>query len=514
MGHKKIAETIAEIERRFDVNAVRFGELRVWPLIRLALWQQLVHPELEIMGLANQACAKHSLISSVIEDVKKISRACKYPKGYMNKLCFHNGCLRKIVNNTQVDTVFFSRAEEHLNQIEGGFFNPFLDPLIDMIAEQHSYMKVEIDSDSGPRKRPRYKPTIFLNAIWYFVKNRINAGNGRSSRINKLENFSGLKKCVSGVRKGISINEEYFLNQVRVIKKYEGFFAEVLSIIRPKAVFLVCYYDLVRMALISACIRLQIKTVDVQHGKQGKYHGMFTHWTKVPEEGYELLPDFFWVWGEETKRNIQRWQPDGLRRNIPVVGGNLWLSQWINSNRYEEVPGKYDDFLKMVGKYNEVILYTTQPIANAFPDCLLEAMRMSPDSWIWLIRLHPRQRDKLVEIDKFLQGKGLDNYEIKISSEISLYSLLRKSDHHLTSWSSVCYEAIYFGVPTTIIHPNGATLYEEYIEKGIFSYAANGQELLMAIRRAGKKGPPTEDIPYIETDPKKALEAIEIILGA
>lgn len=513
MDVKTAAETIAEIEQQFNVNAVHYGDLRVWPLIRLALWTQLCHPEMNVMKLPNQPTARHPLIRSVIENTRKVSRICKNPKGYMNKLRFHNGRLRKIVNNTHVDMLFFSRAEEHREQFEGSFVDSILDPLIALVAEQHNCMKVQIDSDLGRKNMPHYEPTVFIDAIRYFIRKRIISKNGESSRVDKLENFIELKKCVSEVANGISINEKYFLNQVRVIKKYEGFFTEVLSIIRPKAVFLVCYYYPIAMALISACRRLGVKTLDVQHGKQGKYHGMYTHWTRMPEEGYELLPDFFWVWGEEAKRNIQRWQPVGLKRNIPVVGGNLWLSQWIHTNRYEEVYGKYDDFFKMLGKYKKIILYTAQPIPDHFSDCFLEAMRMSPDSWIWLIRLHPRQRNQLVEIDNFLLARGLDNYEMRISSEISLYSLLKKTDHHLTCWSTVCYEAVYFDVPTTIVHRNGATLYEEYIEKGIFTYAAGGQELLMAIESAGKKEPPTEDVPYIETDPQRALEAIEVVLG-
>jgi len=168
----------------------------------------------------------------------------------------------------------------------------------------------------------------------------------------------------------------------------------------------------------------------------------------------------------------------------------------------------------MFGKYKKIILYTTQPIPEPFPDCLLEAIRMSTDSWIWLIRLDPSQRNQLAKIDVFLQGKGLHNYEMRIASETPLYSLLKKTDHHLTCWSTVCYESIYFGVPTTIVHPNGTILFEEYIEKLIFTYAADGQELLRAIENAGKKEPPTEDVPYIETDPQRGLEAIEVILGA
>ena len=514
MEVKAAVETIVEIERQFDVNSVRFGALRVWPLIRLALWKELCHPELNVMELSDQSITRHSLINSVIRNIKQISRVCKYPKRYINKMCFHNGQLRKIANNTNVDMLFLSRSHDHREQFEGSFVDSILDPLITLGAESHSCMKVEIDSDLGQDNLPRYEPTVFINAMRYFIRNTITAKNVQPRRFDKIERFIELKKCVSEVTNDMSINEKYFLDQVRVVKKHEGFFSEMLSIIHPKVVFLVCYYDPVVMSLISACRKLRIKTVDVQHGKQGKYHGMYTHWTKVPKEGYELLPDFFWVWGEETKQNIQRWQPNGLRRNIPVVGGHLWLSQWIRSNRYEDISVENRDFIEMIGKYEKSILYTTQPIADTFPDCLLEAMRMSPGSWIWLIRLHPGQRNQLAEIDKFLQGQGLDNYEIELSSEISLYSLLKKINHHLTCWSSVCYEALYFSVPTTIIHPNGATLYEEYIEKGIFTFAADGQDLLRGIENAGKKKPPTEDVPYVETDPQKALEALEFILAA
>lgn len=513
MDVKTAVETIAEIEQRFDVKSVRFGKLRVWPLIRLALWTQLCHPEMNVMKLPNQPRAKHPLIRSVIANTRKVSRICKDPKGYMNKLRFHNGRLRKIVNNTHVDMLFFSRAEEHLEQFEGSFVDSILDPLIALVAEQHSCMKVEIDSDLGQKNMPRYEPTVFINAIRYFIRNRIILKNGKSSRVDKLDNFIELKKGVAEVANGISINEKYFLNQVRVIKKYEGFFTEVLSIIRPKAVFLVCYYYPIAMALISACRRLGVKAIDVQHGKQGKYHGMYTHWTRTPEEGYELLPDLFWVWGEETKRNIQRWQPVGLKRNIPVVGGNLWLSEWINANRYEEVSGKYDDFFKMLGRYKKIILFTAQPIPDPFPDCLLEAMQMSPDSWFWLTRLHPSQGNQLAEIDNFLKAGALDNYEMRISSEISLYSLLKKTDHHLTCWSSVCYEARYFDVPTTIVHPTGFELYQEYIQKGIFAYASNGREVLRTIENARQGQLVAEDAPYIETDPARARDAIEVVLG-
>ena len=49
-----------------------------------------------------------------------------------------------------------------------------------------------------------------------------------------------------------------------------------------EAVFFAWYYNLVNMALIWACRDLGITTVDIQHGLQGKYHVMYSHWTRIP----------------------------------------------------------------------------------------------------------------------------------------------------------------------------------------------------------------------------------------
>ena len=47
------------------------------------------------------------------------------------------------------------------------------------------------------------------------------------------------------------------------------------------------------MALSWACYDLKIPSVDIQHGQQGKYHGMYHYWTKIPKFGYHIMPSFF-----------------------------------------------------------------------------------------------------------------------------------------------------------------------------------------------------------------------------
>jgi hypothetical protein len=55
---------------------------------------------------------------------------------------------------------------------------------------------------------------------------------------------------------------------------------------------------------------------------------MYANWSKLPSEGYELMPDYFWVWDENNKVNIVETMPDTSPYPKPIVGGNLWGSYW------------------------------------------------------------------------------------------------------------------------------------------------------------------------------------------
>jgi hypothetical protein len=80
-----------------------------------------------------------------------------------------------------------------------------------------------------------------------------------------------------------------------------------------------------------------------------------------------------------------------------------------------------------------------------------------------------------------------------------LYALLRHADHHVTGWSSVAYEALSFGVPTTLIHPTARQLYPDYIAHGHFRYAAEGEALCRSIETAERPATEEEN-PYIVSD--------------
>ena len=158
-----------------------------------------------------------------------------------------------------------------------------------------------------------------------------------------------------------------------------------------------------------------------------------------------------------------------------------------------------------------------QPIGDeAFlSEHVIEAMRRSPENWVWLLRLHPlynskEHKDSMREI---MLKNGITNYEIDNATSCPLYALLKFCDHHITAWSSVCYEALVFGVPTTLVHREGWELYDSYIEQGLFNRADNAEELIAHISREYSPEELKEPVPYIEVDRKYGEKAIETILG-
>ncbi len=51
MDFEKATKTIVEIERQFDVNSLRFKDLKAWPLSSLAIDPQLCLTQLKIKEL-------------------------------------------------------------------------------------------------------------------------------------------------------------------------------------------------------------------------------------------------------------------------------------------------------------------------------------------------------------------------------------------------------------------------------------------------------------------------------
>ncbi|WP_319776818.1 hypothetical protein [Maridesulfovibrio sp.] len=468
----------AAVEREFDVNSVTFGGMQVWPLIRFMLYDQLTW-------------GKGNFISTGEVWFNKFDYDRKFPE------------FSRSMAGT--DILWLSNPEYYTDKIDGKYFCRFEDPFIELF-DKGNIKKIELRTALSVERSDRlHKPHYFCPSV-----SVLRAPVEKLPEIKNFDEVAAVIKAVCGAR----IAREQLLEIALNVFSYFEYFLDMLQVIRPKAVFFACYYSRINMGLIRACRHLGIPSVDYQHGKQGKFHGMYTHWTAIPPEGYELLPRYFWSWGEESAYNISRWMGDAGRMHQTLVGGSPWLYLWVNGMCSEDADVIREFERLFSGKKTILVcLQRTEDGNVMLLDSMISAMRDAPQDWCWLLRLPPAFRDRREVVVEKLKANGISNYEFDITNRASLYTLLKRVDHHVTTFSSVCYEALSFGINTVVVHPIAKALYPEYIEKGYFIYAQTGEQIICSIKEGMEGDFISEENPYIVSDIKSARKNIYFFLS-
>lgn len=510
-------EAIVQVEQSFDVNSVTYQGISIWPIVRLQLSF--------LYGVYRNNPAAFPKQKSLVTRVEN-SQQLKFAQisdAYINQTRVWQEILEPFRLIKQTDILFFSRFENHSEMINGKFVDRYLDPIWDICDPNLKKLKLELDCPESRKKQPRSEPSLLINPFPYLNKELL-FKQCLTNRINfqKIKNFQALQQVVWEKTGFIWLEESQLLNQLYLLDAYRTFFRDVLTILRPRVVFLVCYYYIAAMALIKSCRDLGIETVEVQHGIQGGYHSLYARWTRIPLSGYELLPNRFWVWSEQCEQDILTTRPEVLgnhTQHLPIVGGNGWLAQWREKDL--GVTERHQQFLNQLGKYQKVVLVSCQ-VLQWLPELLqvlTPVMSAASRSWFWLLRLHPlhkgdRELQLIQSTLEMLQGVAFD---IHLATEIPLYVLLKRCDYHVTQSSTVCHEATAFGVRTGIVdlsRSNGFIYYRNQISAGQFDYINQAEDLLGLIEKSARLSSKSIDGDgYINANPSTMRQALETILG-
>lgn len=448
MNFKQILQQMVAVERAFDVNSLAMGGLRLWPILREALYFQLRRPR------ANYT-----------------RRQWAGRKNLQARFDFSAAAALQACQGGQV--VLYSIPQHYSDRINGRFYNRYLDPLIPVLASEAPSLKLELWSRESAATLPRAEPTLFLPPVGHELAD--------APAKEPIPGFAEFAREVRGLT-GVEMDEELFSVQAQVVMSFRDYFKRLLEPLAPRAVLIPFYYNKAAMGLIWASRLLGAVPVDIQHGAMGPHHGMYHQWTRVPAEGYELLPEFWWTWGEEFCQGIARHQPPEQTHHLPVVGGNPHVTAWQNG--LAPTDREEDGFARRLAGCGRVVLVAlTRLEEHPLPEFLWEAMRQSPPDWLWLFRLHPVEAHLEQRLAGLLREKGVANWEVSQATRLRLYFLLKHSHHLVTHCSSSCFEALTFGKPTTFIDPLGRRHFAEQVEAGHFRHAASAGELLASIRR-------------------------------
>ncbi len=448
IGEKELYEIVVDIECNSTVNDWVYEGIEIWPLIRCSLRDAFLVNQ---RRLASKGQKKHSVKFDLHAILQSFKTYRSVPK---------------------TDLLIFTSTSGHSDHKEEKPYDRVADPVYEFLADYIDWSVTKISNGKKPPEADGFFPMNFMDLRLF------------ANPVKYIRHQRGAKKYLDSIgvveeieRRSGLIFKSLLIKSISFILAAHKSARSILKRSQPRAVALVCYYHNVNFAYINAAKSLGIPTVDIQHGKQGIYHLMYTHWSQIPEGGYRMLPDFFWNWGENSKINIQKGR-NSLDYHQPIALGNHWLINW-KKTRDIKPSLTYE---KLLDAYSTIVLFSLQQdMENPIPDFVLKVIEETQHSVLWLFRLHPAQKIGNAKVREMLGNLKVNNIEIKESSALPLYQIIEHIDIHLTNWSSVCIEALGFGVKSIIVHANGYDLYEELIKVEQFFFANDSNSLQSAM---------------------------------
>lgn len=464
MNQKNFLEKIKKIENKININQLRYANFNYWPYARL----KILNKYNEISN--SKKGPKRNILFLIFMVINSLIKYLKQP-----------------LKKESVDVLFFTRTSENQDIIDGKLFNKYSDSFIHYysssynikVIENYDFLKIPPNTERFNNRITYIFFLIFIHKIKFFFKKFF---------IIKKISFVQLNNEIK-MNFDFTINIE---NNLFWIDYLAEFYEKILRQYKPKIVFLVCFYSTDGMALSLACSRLKINLVDYQHGSQNNFHPMYSNWNSVPKEGYEIIPDYFWMWSDIFAKKIKIWSSI-INKHNTFIGGNLWFS-FVKSNYSPYSMGLNKTNLLFKDNKKITILFTLQG-DDYFPDFLFDFLNRFKSKYNFIFRDHPR-----LPLSDQIKGKLklISQSHIDEISNLDLYVLLKNIDIHMTASSTVAFEAQSLNKPTIFYHINAINGFANLIGRNGFYFADNDTALENTINKIIRiKG---NNLQYIKND--------------
>jgi hypothetical protein len=438
MRLKEAFQLILELERRLIANHLAWKGISLWPLIRHCLWIELLTDT-----AATPPPASTSVRTRRLRQL--IRRGVRYLRGWADF---------KVPGRSDASQLFVSRPVYLQALPSGKLFDRIVDPLL-------------FARSIGNHAEKYYVSPWPAQSVLQFGAQCLLATCTPMPQIAAQDRDS-----LTALALAAGLDAAPFLRRyAAALHAFCGWFQTGTRLFagRPalRTMYLTSWYFPDMMGLTAAARQRGIHVVDVQHGKQGRHQAMYSGWYDIPPgAGYLPMPDSFWCWGQPSCRHILASAPD-RQTHRPFVGGFPWLDYYRTQlvESCARLPSPADGM--------RVVLVTTQPRHNAnpqpIPDFLLDYLCSRPLHTHFMFRCHPNDtlgpeyfRQRLADIPPALFSIDL--------GKSNLYDQLLGATHHITAYSSCCYEASAFGVPTLLFGLDARAIYDEEIDSGEFAW--------------------------------------------
>jgi hypothetical protein len=459
-----------EVERRFAVADWTMGSIRVWPIVRAAVWWTVN---------ANFAQQRVRL-QSENRLLRRARQATQLPQDWARAgIARFAQADRHADIRRPADVVILGDNVSRI-PLEGFWYDRLCQPFVEEL-DSLGVTTLHLEPNHlyrGPRANASVRIQPRLDALW--IRSRVRVQTPAESLPGYDEFLRELRDRTSASA-GMELDE--LCRQVAYLLLTARWFERVLATVRPRLVMNVDL-GIVQMALHLACRRAGITSVEIQHGAVRENHAFFSAWADLPPQGFELLPAVYWVWGEQEAGMIRQWSAATTPRHRPIIGGNLWLQRWVHGGN--ELVDRFDARVRSLRApgpdgVNVLVALSTGVTSERDLRAVRDGIVHSPEGWRWWIRRHPTMAANELRQVEGLLGES-ERVIFDAPSTLPLYALLRGADVHVTQRSSVVEEAAAFGVPTVITEAAAAaSTFKPEIESGWAVIAEDGPALLAGI---------------------------------
>jgi len=458
----KSLDLINEFEKNFEVEGWVINGLHIWPAVRVPLlmaWEKkLYYSNGEIEKRHNSA-------------FYKIKKELKWWWVALTTYEFFKG------ESESFDVGVWGVSDSRV-MAGGGYYSPFGDALRDLEFDGNTKVLC-VDLTIHSKCQSHYSKAditlgFLFNRYMSYAKSLLPINQNISMNLEVAKAW-----CEARGLPSVGLTKRSVVNQFYLLKSLKKQYLDIIFKHKMKLCFKVCWYDVGGMALSWAAKEASIPCYDLQHGVAGAvYCSAYCAWSRMPEKGYEIIPDGFWCWTDEDAEAIKEW---GDNQSPPIkthVGGNIWQRLWMENKYPKNIflnSRSTDNFLNVKGVK---VLYTLQ--SGELPSLLLEMIKNSPSTWNWWIRCHPMELEHIASIKYKLNqfGKKVD---VENATHILLPLLLKNTDVHITGWSAVVFDAQEFGLKSIVCHPSAIEFFSKMIGSKDVFYMDNADDIIHKI---------------------------------
>lgn len=464
-----------QLEREYDVCEWRCGGVRIWPLVKFVLAQEMFDyvKEKNLVHFRRNfhVGRKLSFVSQVL--------ATDLADRVLSPLRQADICL------FIYDTLRHYRVGER-------WFSIFQDPLLHFCQELGLQLSTLELVNAYPPRSPRlhrsHSLTFSLAAAKVLSRSPLLGWRLRADIDRVLERIDACRH-VLGVTDIEPLKREIAAAILFLFAAAE-IFERSLRVIRPRLTLMCNYYSITGLAFCLASHRLGIRSADISHGASGHYHYAYGGWSPAPPGGYELLPYDFLTRTEEDAAALSSLYEGYPDRRAPVVVGDLAGHAW-RENAFGVAESARQTLEQVrprragTGGRLEVLIAVQSP--DGLPSVYLEVMQRVGDWCFFWVRIHPGYIGDLAIAALPVPA---DSYNMIQATAQPLFALLERADVVMTETSSVAEDARTRGIPSIITHDVGRFMYRDHIQAGRMLTGSSADEIVASLKRIREASSP------------------------